>query len=177
MLFTAPSRCHLGRRRGLLSRRYGPADGRSGAHSAAHPLSRRLVSRGGDDLHYADYLEYVIEKEGGIGAFIAEPIRNTDVQVPSKAYWQRVREICDRHKVLLIVDEIPNALGRTGHWFSFEEFGIEPDIICLGKGLGAVWCRLQRSSPTTVSIRRRPSRSVTTPTRRAPSAARRLSPL
>ena len=90
----------------------------------------------GDDVHYADYLEYVIEKEGGIGAFIAEPIRNTDVQVPSKAYWQRVREICDRHKVLLIVDEIPNALGRTGHWFSFEEFGIEPDIICLGKGLG-----------------------------------------
>ncbi|MCX7131984.1 aspartate aminotransferase family protein [Aeromonas sp.] len=90
----------------------------------------------GDDLHYADYLEYVIEKEGGVGAFIAEPIRNTDVQVPSRAYWQRVREICDRHKVLLIVDEIPNALGRTGHWFSFEEFGIEPDIICLGKGLG-----------------------------------------
>lgn len=90
----------------------------------------------GDDVHYADYLEYVIEKEGGVGAFIAEPIRNTDVQVPSKAYWQRVREICDRHKVLLIVDEIPNALGRTGHWFSFEEFGIEPDIICLGKGLG-----------------------------------------
>ena len=90
----------------------------------------------GEDLHYADYLEYVIEKEGGIGAFIAEPIRNTDVQVPSRAYWQRVREICDRHGVLLIVDEIPNALGRTGHWFSFEEFGIEPDIICLGKGLG-----------------------------------------
>ncbi len=90
---------------------------------------------GGDDLHYADYL--VRHREGGgIGAFIAEPIRNTDVQVPSKAYWQRVREICDRHKVLLIVDEIPNALGRTGHWFSFEEFGIEPDIICLGKGLG-----------------------------------------
>lgn len=90
----------------------------------------------GEDLHYADYLEYVIEKEGGIGAFIAEPIRNTDVQVPSKAYWQRIREICDRHGVLLIVDEIPNALGRTGHWFSFEHFGIEPDIICLGKGLG-----------------------------------------
>ncbi|MBV7416746.1 aspartate aminotransferase family protein [Aeromonas sp. sif2433] len=90
----------------------------------------------GEDLHYADYLEYVIEKEGGIGAFIAEPIRNTDVQVPSRAYWQRIRGICDRHKVLLIVDEIPNALGRTGHWFSFEQFGIEPDIICLGKGLG-----------------------------------------
>ncbi len=130
----------------------------------------------GDDLHYADYLEYVIEKEGGVGAFIAEPIRNTDVQVPSKAYWQRVREICDRHKVLLIVDEIPNALGRTGHWFSFEEFGIEPDIICLGKGLGAGWCRLPRSSPATVSIRPQLFHLATTPMRRAPSAARLPSP-
>lgn len=45
----------------------------------------------GSDVHYADYLEYVIEKEGGIGAFIAEAVRNTDVQVPSRAYWQRVR--------------------------------------------------------------------------------------
>lgn len=90
----------------------------------------------GDDLHYADYLEYVIEKEGDIGAFIAEPIRNTDVQMPSAAYWQRIRAICDRHGVLLIADEIPNALGRTGKLFSFEHFGIEPDMICLGKGLG-----------------------------------------
>ena len=90
----------------------------------------------GEDLHYADYLEYVIEKEGGIGAFIAEPIRNTDVQIPSKAYWQRIRQICDRHGVLLIADEIPNALGRTGRWLSMEHFGITPDIICLGKGLG-----------------------------------------
>lgn len=90
----------------------------------------------GDDLHYADYLEYVIEKEGGIGAFIAEPIRNTDVQMPSAAYWQRIRQICDRHGVLLILDDIPNGLGRTGRMFSFEHFGIEPDILCLGKGLG-----------------------------------------
>lgn len=90
----------------------------------------------GDDLHYADYLEYVIEKEGGIGAFIAEPIRNTDVQMPSRAYWQRIRDICDRHGVLLIADDIPNGLGRTGKLFSIEHFDIEPDILCLGKGLG-----------------------------------------
>jgi 4-aminobutyrate aminotransferase len=89
-----------------------------------------------DQLKYADYLEYVIEKEGDIGAFIAETIRNTDVQIPSKAYWQRVREICSKHGVLLILDEIPIALGRTGRMFAFEHFGIEPDILCLGKGLG-----------------------------------------
>ncbi len=89
-----------------------------------------------DQLRYADYLEYVIEKEGDIGAFIAETIRNTDVQIPTKTYWKRVREICDKHGVLLILDEIPIALGRTGKMFAFENFGIEPDILCLGKGLG-----------------------------------------
>ncbi len=89
-----------------------------------------------DQLNYADYLEYVIEKEGDIGAFLIETIRNTDVQIPSKAYWKRVREICTKHGVLLILDEIPIALGRTGKMFAFEHFGIEPDIICLGKGLG-----------------------------------------
>lgn len=89
-----------------------------------------------DQLKYADYLEYVIEKEGDVGAFLAETIRNTDVQVPSKDYWKRVREICTKHGVLLILDEIPIALGRTGKMFAFEHFDIEPDIICLGKGLG-----------------------------------------
>ncbi|MGR5062051.1 aspartate aminotransferase family protein [Photobacterium sp. DNB22_13_2] len=90
----------------------------------------------GSDVHYADYLEYVIEKEGGIGAFIAEGIRNTDVQVPSKAYWKRIREICDKHNVMLIIDDIPNGMGRSGNWFTYQEFGIEPDILCIGKGLG-----------------------------------------
>lgn len=90
----------------------------------------------GSDVHYADYLEYVIEKEGGVGAFIAEGLRNTDVQIPSRAYWQRIREICDKHNVLLIIDDIPNGMGRTGHWFTYQAFGIEPDILCIGKGLG-----------------------------------------
>ena len=90
----------------------------------------------GSDVHYADYLEYVIEKEGGVGAFIAETVRNTDVQVPSQAYWKRIREICDKHNVLLIIDEIPNGMGRSGEWFTFQRYGITPDILCIGKGLG-----------------------------------------
>ncbi len=98
---------------------------------------RNILGGNGHDPHtHADYLEYVIRKEGDIGAFIAETIRNTDVQVPSKAYWQRIREICDKYGVLLILDEIPIALGRTGKMFAFEHFDIEPDILCLGKGLG-----------------------------------------
>ncbi|ELA8128685.1 aspartate aminotransferase family protein [Vibrio parahaemolyticus] len=90
----------------------------------------------GSDVHYADYLEYVIEKEGGVGAFIAEAVRNTDVQVPSKAYWNRIREICDKHNVMLIIDDIPNGMGRSGEWFTYQAYDIEPDILCIGKGLG-----------------------------------------
>ncbi|HHG3164111.1 TPA: aspartate aminotransferase family protein [Vibrio parahaemolyticus] len=90
----------------------------------------------GSDVHYADYLEFVIEKEGGVGAFIAEAVRNTDVQVPSKAYWKRIREICDKHNVMLIIDDIPNGMGRSGEWFTYQAYDIEPDMLCIGKGLG-----------------------------------------
>ncbi|EGQ8031062.1 aspartate aminotransferase family protein [Vibrio parahaemolyticus] len=90
----------------------------------------------GSDVHYAEYLEYVIEKEGGVGAFIAEAVRNTDVQVPSKAYWKRIREICDKHNVMLIIDDIPNGMGRSGEWFTYQAYDIEPDMLCIGKGLG-----------------------------------------
>ncbi|TOH48868.1 aspartate aminotransferase family protein [Vibrio parahaemolyticus] len=90
----------------------------------------------GSDVHYADYFEYVIEKEGGVGAFIAEAVRNTDVQVPSNAYWKRIREICDKHNVMLIIDDIPNGMGRSGEWFTYQAYDIEPDMLCIGKGLG-----------------------------------------
>ncbi|MCF0043013.1 aspartate aminotransferase family protein [Dyadobacter fanqingshengii] len=102
------------------------------------PMTYRgpFAAAGNGDLAYADYLEYVIEKEGDIGAFLIETIRNTDVQIPSQAYWKKVREICTKHNVLLILDEIPIAFGRTGKMFAFEHYDIEPDIVCLGKGLG-----------------------------------------
>ncbi|WP_162064031.1 aspartate aminotransferase family protein [Vibrio taketomensis] len=110
----------------------------AGVERIPPPISYRgaFPSTDDSDVHYADYLEYVIEKEGGVGAFIAEAVRNTDVQVPSKAYWQRVREICDKHNVLLIIDDIPNGMGRSGEWFTHQAYGIEPDILCIGKGFG-----------------------------------------
>ncbi|SKB28157.1 4-aminobutyrate aminotransferase apoenzyme [Parapedobacter luteus] len=89
------------------------------------------------DMAYADYIEYVIEKEGDIGAILAETVRSTTVHVPSEGYWKRIREICDKHQILLILDEIPTALGRTGNTFVYEHYGIVPDIVVLGKGLGA----------------------------------------
>ncbi len=99
------------------------------------PVTYRGIFEGNEDK-CLEYLEYVITKEGDIGAFIGETIRNTDVQIPSKNFWKSARELCDRNGVVLILDEIPIALGRTGKMFVYEHYGIEPDILCLGKGLG-----------------------------------------
>ncbi len=91
--------------------------------------------RGGCDLVCADYVEYILEKEGDIAAVISEPIRSTPY-IPRPEYWQKIRRACDRHGALLIFDEIPHSLGRTGKLFTFENFGIIPDIVIIGKGLG-----------------------------------------
>jgi len=99
------------------------------------PVTYRGIFEDNEDK-CLEYLEYVFSKEGDIGAFIAETIRNTDVQLPSKAFWKKARELCNKYGVLLILDEIPIALGRTGKMFVFEHYDIEPDILCIGKGLG-----------------------------------------
>ncbi len=83
----------------------------------------------------ASYLEYVLEKEGDVGAVIAETIRSSP-SIPPKEYWQRIRKACDKHGALLILDEIPHALGRTGKMFTYQHYGIEPDMVVIGKGLG-----------------------------------------
>ena len=90
---------------------------------------------GACDLACADYLDYVLEKEGDVAAVIAESVRNAPY-IPSPDYWKAVRAACDRHGALLILDEIPHALGRTGTMFTCENFGVVPDILVIGKGLG-----------------------------------------
>ncbi|SMG33486.1 4-aminobutyrate aminotransferase [Arenibacter troitsensis] len=99
------------------------------------PVTYRGIFEDNEDK-CLEYLEYVFSKEGDIGAFIAETIRNTDVQLPSKTFWKKARQLCNKYGVLLILDEIPIALGRTGKMFVFEHYDIEPDILCIGKGLG-----------------------------------------
>ena len=86
-------------------------------------------------LRCADYIDYVLEKEGDVAAVVAETIRSTPY-IPHRDYWKTVRAACDRHGTLLILDEIPHCLGRTGRMFTCEHYDVVPDILVIGKGLG-----------------------------------------
>jgi 4-aminobutyrate aminotransferase len=86
-------------------------------------------------LQCANYVEYVLEKEGDVAAVIAETVRSTPF-IPPPDYWKRIRKACDRHGALLILDEIPHCLGRTGKMFTCENYNVVPDMLVLGKGLG-----------------------------------------
>jgi len=83
----------------------------------------------------ADYVEYVLEKEGDVAAVVGETVRSTPL-FPPVDYWQKIRAACDKHGALLILDEIPTCLGRTGSFYACEQYGIVPDMLVIGKGLG-----------------------------------------
>jgi adenosylmethionine-8-amino-7-oxononanoate aminotransferase len=87
----------------------------------------------------ADEVERAIERAGpeSVAAFVAEPIGGSTAGalVPPPEYWGRVAEICRRHGVLLVMDEVMTGFGRTGRRFAVEHFGITPDVLVGGKGL------------------------------------------
>jgi len=100
------------------------------------PRDCRFGCAGSCDARCAEYVEYVLGKEEDVAAVVVETVRCTDVQIPPPAYYRVLREACDRHGALLILDEVPICLGRTGAMFAFERYGIVPDMVVLGKGLG-----------------------------------------
>ena len=91
-------------------------------------------------------LEDAIERLGSdtVAAFIAEPVggSSTGASTPRPEYFHRIREICDRHRVLFIADEILCGAGRTGTWWSIEPYGVAPDIMTLGKGISGGYAPL-----------------------------------
>ena len=95
-----------------------------------------------DPLWAADAIEEAILFEGPdtVAAVILEPVQNGGgCFVPQDGYFQRVREICDRHKVLLISDEVICAWGRLGYWFGCQRFDYAPDIITTAKGMTSAY--------------------------------------
>ena len=92
-----------------------------------------------------EYLDYLIEQEGGNGkvaAFLVEPIVGSNgVRLPPPDYLEKLQGLCRKWDLLLIVDETMTGMGRTGRMFACEHYGIEPDILVMGKALGA-YCPL-----------------------------------
>ena len=90
-------------------------------------------------LRCALALDETIQNLGpsAVSAFIGETVGGASIAVcpPPEGYWPLVREICDRHRVLLILDEVMCGMGRTGKWFAAEHYNVVPDIMVLGKGL------------------------------------------
>lgn len=106
-------------------------------HVPPPSMAHRFFGDGPDAaLRLADYIDYILEVQGDVGAIIAEPVRWTTIEPPPPGFWPRVRESCTRHGALLIFDEIPSGLGRCGTLFATELSGCTPDMIVLGKGLG-----------------------------------------
>jgi putrescine aminotransferase len=101
----------------------------------------------GDDMTPAEFglerarqLETKIKEVGAnkVAAFIAEPVQGAGgVVIPPETYWPEIQRICKKHDVLLIVDEVICAFGRTGNWFGSQTLGITPDIMTVAKGLSS----------------------------------------
>ncbi|KMN83423.1 hypothetical protein VK98_03175 [Chromobacterium sp. LK11] len=82
--------------------------------------------------------EILFQSPDTVAAFIAEPIQGAGgVIVPPASYWPRVREVCDRHGVLLIADEVVTGFGRSGSMFGSRLWGVKPDLMCLAKGISS----------------------------------------
>jgi taurine--2-oxoglutarate transaminase len=104
------------------------------------------IQRGTDSAEVAlNLLEETIQLEGPatIAAFILEPVTGTNgILIPPDGYLQGVRELCDRHGILLICDEVMTGFGRTGRWFAVDHWAVVPDLITMAKGLTSSYAPL-----------------------------------
>ena len=115
-----------------------------GAHHVPNTNSYRWPEER-DPLWAANAIEEMIEFQGPetVAAVILEPVQNSGgCFVPQDGYWQRVREICDEHNVLLISDEVICSWGRLGHYFGCERFDVLPDMITTAKGLTSAYAAM-----------------------------------
>ena len=125
-------------------RRWGNEPGMPGVVHVLDPYHG--TQRGFEDADTAlGYLDETIALEGPstIAAFILEPVTGTNgILIPPDGYLRGVRELCDRHGILLIADEVMSGFGRTGEWFAVNHWGVVPDIMTMAKGLTASYIPL-----------------------------------
>ncbi|CUH78032.1 aspartate aminotransferase family protein [Tropicibacter naphthalenivorans] len=109
-----------------------------------HCLEYRAADQGAPTEGYgewaADQIEQVILAEGPdtIGAICLEPVTaGGGVITPPEGYWQKVQDICRKYDILLHIDEVVCGVGRTGTWFGYQHYGIEPDFVTMAKGVAS----------------------------------------
>ena len=133
---TALSSCGQNERRD----QYGPFT--PGFVEVPHCLEYRSQWGEVDDygIRAANAIEEVILREGAdtVGGLILEPVTaGGGVITPPQGYWDRVQEICKKYDVLLIIDEVVCGMGRTGEWFGYQHYGIQPDMVTMAKGVAS----------------------------------------
>jgi len=90
-----------------------------------------------------EYLDHMIENESDVAAVVIEPVVGTNgVLIPPKEYLPRLKQICDKHGVLLIADEVMSGWGRTGSWFAVDHWDVTPDILTTAKGITTAYVPL-----------------------------------
>jgi 4-aminobutyrate aminotransferase len=109
-----------------------------------NPYRPVLLSRPGEDygetvVRYIEdqVLGKLLPSEDVAGIMIESIQGEGGYIVPTPGFYPALRELCDKHDILLIVDEVQSGMGRTGKWWAIEHFGIEPDIVCAGKGIAS----------------------------------------
>jgi len=131
---------HAAMKAGGDARGWNTADGLTGVVHLLPPYCFRCPF----GLHYptcsircAAHVEDVVLFEGPhtVAAIIAEPAAGTNGIMPPVEYWPRLREICDRHDILLIADEVMSGFGRCGDWFAWQRLRAKPDMFTMAKGL------------------------------------------
>ena len=111
-----------------------------------YPNAYRPVLAGPSDDSYGDIVVHYIEEQlfrnilspTDVAGILVEPIQGEGgYVVPAPGFFPRLREVCDRYGILLMVDEIQSGAGRTGHWWAIEHENVQPDIVCFAKGVGS----------------------------------------
>jgi acetylornithine/N-succinyldiaminopimelate aminotransferase len=124
--FIAAEHCFHGRTMGALSI----------THKEKYRAPFEPLVPGAKFVPYGDADAIRRSLKGDVAAVILEPVQGEGgIQIPPKNYLEEVREICDKADTLLIFDEVQTGMGRTGKWFAKEHSGVEPDIMCIAKGI------------------------------------------
>ncbi|MEN8107629.1 MAG: acetylornithine transaminase [Pseudomonadota bacterium] len=110
------------------------ATGNRKVQAGFEPLVQGFIRVPFNDL---DAIRKVAENRSGVAAVLVEPIQGEGgINIPDDGYLAGIREICDAHNWLLMLDEIQTGMGRTGRWFAFQHAGIQPDVMTIAKALG-----------------------------------------